>query len=215
MAYVRLFGVEQKEKPKRRKLPIVFGLIFLLVLVLGTAFFRMAPRMEKIVASAARSAASAQIDEVILNYMETNGLTYGNIVDIHYDGNGAISSVTADTAKIDILIARMDDEIGKDLEEVLMETEIPLNVLLGTELLLGGGPKIRVHFFPINIVNIETRHEFVSQGINQTLHTVFLNISVDIEILFPMKSRVESVDTEIPIGQTLIVGGVPTTYVER
>ena len=67
----------------------------------------------------------------------------------------------------------------------------------------------------INIVNVSTRHEFISQGINQTLHTIYLDITVDIEVLLPLKNRVEKVDATIPIGQTLIVGSVPQTYVER
>lgn len=216
MPHGRLFCVEKRKKPRRSRLPAVILCCLAAVLVSAAAVvIRCAPRMEKVVASAARTAASAEIDEAVLNYMETNGITYGKLVDIHYDDGGAINSVTADTAKIDILIARMDDEIGAELEEVLMETKIPLNVLLGTELFAGGGPNVKIHFFPINIVNVKFRHEFVSQGINQTLHTIYLDISVDIEILFPIKSRRESVDAEIPIGQTLIVGGVPSTYVER
>lgn len=177
--------------------------------------FRAAPKMEKVISFCARNAASSEIDKAVLEYMDENRVTYAALVDVRYDENGAVTSITADTAKIDTMIAKMDNDIGAKLEEAVMQTHIPLDVLLSTELFTGDGPKISVHFFPINVVNVKTRHEFTAKGINQTLHTIYLDISVDIEILLPFKNRTENVDSEILLGQTLIVGGVPQTYVER
>ncbi len=218
---MRLFGTEPeppKERPKsgiKRTAGVVLVLFSIVIAAVGAVLLKAMPRMEKIIISSARSKASGEIDEAILNYMETNSITYGSLVKMHFDNGGAIASVTTDTAKIDALIARMDDEIGCELEEKLMETSIPLNVILGTELFAGSGPWVKVHFFPINIVNVGTRHEFTSRGINQTLHTIYLDVSVDIEILLPLKNKKTSVSTTVPIGQTLIVGGVPDTYVKR
>lgn len=215
MAYVRLFCAEKQESPKRKRSAAVIFLIFMPLILISAVLVNAVPRMEKVAASVARGAASEQIDAAVFKYMEEKEITYGNLVDIHYDSSGGIASVTADSAKIDVLIARMDDEIGSELEETVMETEFPLNMLFGTEIISGGGPNIKIHFLPINIVNVRVRHEFVSQGINQTLHTIYLDVSVDIEILFPLRSKTESIDTELLIGQTLIVGNVPNTYVER
>lgn len=218
---MRLFTVESIEpkKPPASKLKKAFGIFLVItaavIVAAGAVFVRALPRMSKIIASAARNKASAEINAAIMNYMDKNDITYGRLVEMHFDDSGAITSVTADTAKIDVLIARMDDEIGNELEEKLMETSIPLNVLLGTDIIAGAGPWLRVHFYPLDIVNVNVRHEFESQGINQTLYTIYLDITVNIEVMLPMKNRIESVDTSIPIGHTLIVGGVPTTYVER
>ncbi len=218
---VRLFTAEP-EPERKRKMPFwkrvfVFFImvLFAALLLASVMFFRALPRMKKIIANAARNKASSEIDEAILSYMETNEITYGKLIQATFDQNGAITSVTADTAKVDAIIARMDDEIGSELEEKLMETSIPLYVLMGTDVFFSGGPRIKVHFFPLNIVNVNTRHEFTSQGINQTLHTVYLDISVDIEVLLPIKNSIETVDTTILLGQTLIVGGVPETYVRH
>lgn len=218
---MRLFMAESFKPDKRpprlwkrllKALLIISGGVMAVAAVI---FLRAIPRMSSIIASSARTKASAEIDEAIINYMDTNSISYGSLINMHFDDGGSISSVTADTAKIDVMLARMDDEIGNELEEKLMETSIPLNVLLGTDVFAGAGPWIKVHFFPLNIVNVQVRHEFESQGINQTLHTVFLDISVDIELLLPLKNRIENVDSSIPIGHTLIVGGVPATYIER
>lgn len=213
---MRLYGVEPVKRVKRAVWPKILALMLLVPLgFCAVLVYHAAPRYDKIIGAYVRNIASGEIDEAVLNYMEANSITYGRLVDMHFDNNGSITSVTADTAKIDALIARLDDEIGVDLEEKVVEVAVPLNVLLGTELFAGAGPDIKVHFFPLNLVNIQPRHEFVSQGINQTLHTIFLDISVEVEILLPFHSRRESVNTEIMIGQTLIVGGVPSAYVEK
>ncbi|MCH5186849.1 MAG: sporulation protein YunB [Oscillospiraceae bacterium] len=203
-------------KPKRSVWPKILALMLLVPLgFCAVLLYNAIPRYDKIIGAYVRAIASGEIDEAVLNYMEKNSITYGRLVDMHFDNNGSLTSVTADTAKIDALIARLDDEIGVDLEEKVVEVTVPLNVLLGTEMIAGAGPDIRVSFFPLNLVNVQVRHEFVSQGINQTLHTIFLDISVEVEILLPFHSRRESVNTELMIGQTLIVGGVPNAYVEK
>lgn len=212
---MRLFCVEKKEKPKKNIIPIFLLLLFAVFFFISFAVVRATPRIEKIVISAARNAASAQIDNAVLKYMEHNGINYGNIVDINYGQNGTINAVTADAAKIDAIIVRMDNDIGDELKEEVTETEIPLSVILGTEMFMGGNRKIKVRYFPINIVDVNVRHEFEAQGINQTLHTIYLDIAVDIEVILPLRNRTESLSTEILLGQTLIVGGVPNTYVER
>ena len=218
---MRLFTVERFEPEKtpvkklKRALSILIFIFSILLILAGVIFARTLPRMEKIIASSAIIKAGDEIDRIIIEYMETKGINYGQLVELHFDDRGAISSVTADTAKIDAMIARIDDDIGNKLEEKLMETSIPLNTILGTDILGWSGPWIKAHFYPLNIVNVVARHEFISQGINQTLHTIYLDISVEIEVLLPLKNRTESVDSSIIIGQTLIVGGVPNTYVER
>ncbi len=215
---MRLFTVEPPPRPVKRFARLRAALLVLaLTLAAASAFVcvRAMPRMNKIIGAAVRTIASAEVDEAILSYMETNGLSYGSLVNMHFDNNGAVASITADTAKIDSIIAHFDDEIGTELEEKVLETELPLNVLLGIETFRGAGPKIKVHYLPINVVNVQVRHEFTSQGINQTLHTIFLSVSVEVEVLLPFHTQHEEVSTELPIGQTLIVGGVPNAYMGK
>ncbi len=216
---MRLFTVEPPPpKPVKRFARLRAALLITTLTLAALCAFviaRAVPRMNKLVGAAVRTIASAEVDEAILNYMEINGLTYGSLVNMRFDNNGAVASVTADTAKIDSMIAHFDDEIGTELEEKVLETEVPLNVLLGIETFRGAGPKLKVHYLPINVVNVQVRHEFTSQGINQTLHTILLSVSVEVEVFLPLHTRREEISTEIPIGQTLIVGGVPSTYLDR
>lgn len=212
---MRLFCVEKKKK--RGKKIVAFIIISVIFAGGFAAFFLIkgTPKAEKIIGAQVRNAASTQIDNAVLRYMEENSLTYGSLVNINFDEKGAINSVTADAAKIDAIIVRMDTDIGDMLKEQVMTVSVPLSVIFGTNLLVPWKKCIDVKYFPINVVNVNLRHEFEAKGINQTLHTIYLNIAVDVEVLLPLRNTTESISTEILLGQTLIVGSVPNTYVQR
>ena len=72
-----------------------------------------------------------------------------------------------------------------------------------------------MRFVPISVTNADISHTFEEAGINQTIHTVNLTVTVDMEVLIPMASSTLHIDSGMPIAQTLIVGSVPGTYLTR
>lgn len=65
-----------------------------------------------------------------------------------------------------------------------------------------------------SIGNVETdlRSEFIAQGINQTLHRVYLQIKCEIKILTPFNIITQSIDNQVLLLENVIVGHVPNTY---
>ena len=66
----------------------------------------------------------------------------------------------------------------------------------------------------LSIGNVETdlRSEFIAQGINQTLHRVYLQIKCEIKILTPFNIITQSIDNQVLLLENVIVGHVPNTY---
>ena len=64
-----------------------------------------------------------------------------------------------------------------------------------------------------SIGNVETdlRSEFIAQGINQTLHRVYLQIKCEVKILTPFNIISQSIDNQVLL-ENVIVGHVPNTY---
>ena len=64
------------------------------------------------------------------------------------------------------------------------------------------------------IGNIQTsvKSEFVSQGINQTLHRLYLEIECEISILTPFNTISESISNQLILAENVIVGNIPDTY---
>ena len=66
----------------------------------------------------------------------------------------------------------------------------------------------------LSIGNVETdlRSEFTAQGINQTLHRVYLQIKCEVKILTPFNIITQSIDNQVLLLENVIVGHVPNTY---
>ena len=66
----------------------------------------------------------------------------------------------------------------------------------------------------LSIGNVETdlRSEFIAQGINQTLHRVYLQIKCEVKLLTPFNIITQSIDNQVLLLENVIVGHVPNTY---
>ena len=66
----------------------------------------------------------------------------------------------------------------------------------------------------LSIGNVETdlRSEFIAQGINQTLHRVYLQIKCEVKILTPFNIITQSIHNQVLLLENVIVGHVPNTY---
>ena len=54
--------------------------------------------------------------------------------------------------------------------------------------------------------------EFLSQGINQTLHRVYLNVKCNVNILTPFKSIEKDITNQVLLLENVILGKIPETY---
>ena len=51
-------------------------------------------------------------------------------------------------------------------------------------------------------------------GINQTLHQLTMQVSVDVSVLVLAKTETFTVTSEVVVAETVIVGEVPETYLQ-
>ena len=85
-------------------------------------------------------------------------------------------------------------------------------MLTGSKFLSGRGPNFKIKIMPIGSINSEIKTEFKSQGINQTVYRIFLKLSYEIKILLPYKSTSRTLESQILLVETAIVGEIPNTY---
>lgn len=82
----------------------------------------------------------------------------------------------------------------------------------GFKLLSGKGPGIPIRISSIGNVETDLRSEFTAQGINQTLHRVYLQVECEISILTPFENITEKITNQVLIAENVIVGKIPSTY---
>lgn len=82
----------------------------------------------------------------------------------------------------------------------------------GFKLLAGKGPGVPVTISSIGNVETDLKSEFSAQGINQTLHRVYLQIKCEVSILTPYNNITELITNQVLIAENVIVGRIPSTY---
>ena len=56
------------------------------------------------------------------------------------------------------------------------------------------------------------KSEFTAQGINQTLHRVYLQVVCEVSVLTPYNNITEKIINQVLIAENVIVGEIPNTY---
>ena len=112
--------------------------------------------------------------------------------------------------KTDILNIINDEILALDTSDI----GIPLGSLIFPELLSGKGPAIPVHILSIRNSDAVFASNFSQAGINQTLHQLTMQVSVDVSVLVLAKTETFTVTSEVVVAETVIVGEVPETYLQ-
>lgn len=208
-----------KRKPRRHKLG---GIIILsAIMAMITAFLyifsvSLRPALIRVSQAYAKNVVSQVIDDEVKKVMLEEFFSYDKIVVISRDKDGKVTSVSANSTLINRFTNDLGISIGDELDKISrVKRKIPLSSVFGTDLFSGLGPRITVRFVPISVTNADISHTFEEAGINQTIHTVNLTVTVDMEVLIPMASSTLHINSGMPIAQTLIVGSVPGTYLTR
>lgn len=124
-----------------------------------------------------------------------------------------VSAVEADTVRINKLKSELTSKIQDDVaEKCVGKVYVPLGSALGLYLLSGSGPEIPVSISPAAIVNTNYDESFESVGINQVKHSVSINVDVQMHYAGYMLDECETINTDVPVIETVIVGGVPNYY---
>ena len=106
---------------------------------------------------------------------------------------------------LNVILERISEVSTRDLS-------IPLGSLTGASLLAGRGPLVSVRMQSVGSSTAHLENRFVSAGINQTKHQIFLDVDVSVAILLPGFSTATQVSNAFTVAETVIVGTVPETY---
>ena len=82
----------------------------------------------------------------------------------------------------------------------------------GISLLAGRGPGVKIRISSVGNVETDLRSEFISEGINQTLHRVYLQVKCEVSILTPFETISKDITNQVLIAENVIIGKIPSTY---
>ena len=152
------------------------------------------------------------VSNIVENEMRLLGPDGRKFVSFEKDGDGQISAIVTDTARVNILSAELLNAIVEASDRGDLDLSIPFGNLLGISFFLGRGPAVPVKITMLTSSRVDFRNVLTDAGINQTKHQLLLEVCVDADVLLPWEIRSTQIITEVLVAETIIVGRVPQTY---
>lgn len=196
---------------KIKKKLIISILIIVIITTVITSFNGISPMFEELCKERAMTIATN-----IVNTETTNAVhqyEYRDIVSITKSEKDNTNILKTDVAIINDMASDIAVKITKKLQEVGKEQiEIPIGALGGSKYLSGFGPGIKISIIPVGTTTTDLKTEFISQGINQTVYRIYLEVKCNVNIITSYKSINTEIINQVLLVETVIVGNVPETY---
>lgn len=193
----------------------IFIVFALLMVIYGFVLVdkKIKPTVLTIAEIKAKEIASSAINESIRDKI-TDDIRYQDLYFIRTDEEGNITFMQANT----IMMNKLASEVALTIQTKIRSTEtssikVPMGNIFGSQLLAQYGPKINIRVTPIGRVNVDFFTEFQHSGINQTRHKIYLTVNTQVKTIIPFASTPITVQSTVPIAETIIVGRVPDNYI--
>ena len=197
----------------------VFRFLCLLIVICVVIFtvFRIRYRdvIRTLSQTQVRNSTSDLINDAIDRQIETGNIQYDRIVYFEKDLNGRITALKTNMSEVNRLKTGILNLINDDILALdASDLSIPIGSLILPEIFSGKGVLIPVQIISIRNSDGSFSSNFTQAGINQTLHQLTMHVCVDISVLVLGKTESFSVNTQVVVAETVIVGDVPDTFLQ-
>ena len=203
---------------RRRIKKLLFGLLLVALFLLALyCWFRYhySDAIAGLAETQIRNATSDLINDAIDKQIENESIQYDRMVYFEKDLDGRITALKTNMSEVnrlktDILNLINDEILALDTSDI----GIPIGSLVLPEVLSGKGPCIPVQILAIRNSDASFTSSFTEAGINQTLQQMNLTVCVDVSVLVLGKTNYFTVESQVVVAETVIVGQVPETYLQ-
>ncbi|GHU83071.1 sporulation protein YunB [Clostridia bacterium] len=192
-------------------------LIVLLALVCTSVFYielQIRPKIVDLTRIKADTIATESINKAVLEELDKMKVTYTDLMTIEYKDDKSISGISTNMVEMNklksaVTIAAQEKVAELNPKEICFKT----GDLSGFDLMSGRGPDIIIKLYFSGSIKSEFKSSFISAGVNQTRHTIEVEVTATIYVT--SESILEStsiIKTNVPVAETVIVGDVPALY---
>ena len=214
--YCKTFNVKNRKCRKNR---LKRFLIFIILVVLcGYLFYHINGAVFNLVSEICEdytySVALSSINNAVLTSL-SDEIKYSDLIKVEKNNDGEITLISSDAVKINSISRTVCENTEKMLTDKLKEgIPVPIFAFTGIKLASGYGPAVQYDAITVVGVNSDFSGEFVSVGINQTLHSLYINVTCKIDIEFLYKKRSFDCSSSVLISEAVLVGKVPEVYLK-
>ena len=203
----------RKSKIRRRVILIAAAILLIVLLVC------MHLNVTRVLTSAAearlRARAATAVNEAVFMTLSDGGVRYSDLVHVERGADGDIQALTCDAVEINRIARETAYQAQALLQSMSDEgIAVPLGAFTGIEAWAGFGPEIHMEIIPVAEVACRFVSGFESAGINQTKHSVYLEVVSSMSVVMPAKTHRFSAISQILISESILVGEVPNVYLQ-
>ena len=193
--------------------------LLVVLLIVVVSFFLLRSRYRTVIEDLAqtqvKNTTSDLTNDAIAKQIAVGNIAYDRIVFFEKDLEGRITALKTNMSEVnrlktDILNIINDEILALDTSDI----GSPLGSLFLPELLSGKGPAIPVHILSIRNSDANFVSHFSQAGINQTLHKLTMEVSIDVAVLVLGQTSSFTMSSEVVVAETVIVGDVPQTFLQ-
>lgn len=202
-----------------RRIRCMLNFVISVLVIAAMSFLMLRSRYRDVIQDLAeiqvKNATSDLTNDAIAKQIADGVIQYDRIVYFEKDLEGRITALKTNISEVN----RLKTDILNIINDEILTTDtadlgVPLGSLFLPELLSGKGPAIPVHILSIRNSDATFLSNFSQAGINQTLHQLTMLVSVDVAILILGQTDTFTVASEVVVAETVIVGDVPSTYLQ-
>lgn len=210
---MRRFRKSARKRAKRALLlraVLLFCILFAVFLILD---HRLRPVVTTMAQYQCRVVSILAMNEAVMEELDAAQDLEKDLVYVEKTPEGEVSAIEINAVAVNQLKARLTDAVANRLLSVpKQDIGIPLGTLLGWQIMAGRGPDVPLQVVPASFVESTIVDTLETAGINQTQHRIFIRFTVQMSAILPGYSTSVTVENEVCIAQTLIVGKVPQIY---
>ena len=191
-------------------------LVFVIILSLFLVFrIKYRDVIRSLAQTQVKNTTSDLTNDAIAKQIAAGDIQYDRIVYFEKDLDGRITALKTNMSEVnrlktDILNIINDEILALDTSDI----GIPIGSLFLPEFFSGKGVAIPVHILSIRNSDANFASHFSQAGINQSLHQLIMEVSVDVAVLVLGQTSSFTIASEVVVAETVIVGEVPQTYLQ-
>lgn len=193
---------------------IFAALSLILIGVLIFAQVNVTKVLKAIAEASMRSITTVAVNDAVY-YTLSDKLRYEDLITIERDAEGQIQAISSNAFQINRIARDAAYMSQENLNSMSQDgVEVPLGALTGISAWAGFGPKLHLKIIPISNVACRFVSKFDDAGINQTKHSIYLEIVADISIIMPTGTSNFASLTEVLVAESVLLGAVPETFLQ-
>ncbi len=203
----------------RRFFRKLFRTALLVSVMILVAFLLFRSKYHQVIRELAKTqvtnATSDLINDAVAKQIAADNIAYDRIVYFEKDLNGKITALKTNIGEVNKL---KTDTLNIINDEILAIDASSIGIHIGSmilpEFLSGRGPQIPVEVLTIRNSDAYFSSDFTHAGINQTMHQLHMTVLVDVAVLVLGSTVSFTVEADVVVAETIIVGDVPDTFLQ-